>query len=76
MPGQLVREEGSNAVDAQKGFVEAVQVKDEMGVSRFPGGKFRTFKDSTNEGEPPIRMIVNRRGCRRGRRSELVAAML
>lgn len=47
MRGQLVGEEGSNAVDAQKGFVEAVQVKDEMGVSRFSGCKFRTFKDST-----------------------------
>jgi hypothetical protein len=49
IPGKLIGKEAGDTVDTQEGFVEAVEVKYEMGIAGLPGRKLRTFK------HPPVK---------------------
>ena len=43
---KLIGKKGGNGVDAEQGFVEAVEIEDEMGVAGLPACKLHTFKYS------------------------------
>ena len=43
---KFIGKKGGNAVDTEQGFVEAVEIEDEMGVAGLPSGKLRAFKYS------------------------------
>jgi hypothetical protein len=43
---KFIGKKGGNAVDTEQGFVEAVEIEDEMGVSGLPSCKLSTFKYS------------------------------